>query len=368
MGQILHKRARTTEEIRREIKNSKETLDTLATKYNINKNTVLKWKHRDSTADKKMGNWRANSVLTKEEEYLIQETRKKTWEPLDDLYVLLKLKIPKLSRSNLHRCLKSYWISRIPKHISHPNTYNEDWTKKKNVKWQWKFKIYEAWYVHIDITDFWLGKIKYSIFVAIDRITKLTFTKIYNNKRMESATEFLEDVFWYFPYKIHRVLTDNWLQFTYNALSKNKKPFIENKKIKEIKNENWDSILSKNWSTLTEEVIIKIAKRHPFTQLLLSKWIKHKTTKFFSPQTNWQVEKMNDIIKSATLKFFFYNSIEEFKENLEHFMNYYNFKRKQKWLKYKTPYEKVIDVWKNTPKIFKKNPEHYCVGLNKYLL
>ena len=96
MGQILHKRARTTEATRKEIKNAKGSLKTLAKRFNVNWKTIQKWKSRDDISDSKMGNGRSNSVLTKEEEIIICESRKKTLLPLDDLFDILKPKIPKL--------------------------------------------------------------------------------------------------------------------------------------------------------------------------------------------------------------------------------------------------------------------------------
>ena len=64
MGQILHKCARTTEVIRKEIRSSEESINFLAKKYNISPTTVQKWKQRKSSSDSQMGNGRANSVLT----------------------------------------------------------------------------------------------------------------------------------------------------------------------------------------------------------------------------------------------------------------------------------------------------------------
>jgi transposase-like protein len=54
MGQVLHKRAKTTEAVRREIQNSKESLKKLAKKYSITPNTVAKWRKRDYVHDSKM--------------------------------------------------------------------------------------------------------------------------------------------------------------------------------------------------------------------------------------------------------------------------------------------------------------------------
>ena len=62
-----------------------------------------------------MGNGRVNSVLTEEKDWLICEVRKITWLSIDDLFLLLKLLIRKLSRSALYRCLKFYGLSKKPK-------------------------------------------------------------------------------------------------------------------------------------------------------------------------------------------------------------------------------------------------------------
>ncbi len=55
MGQILHGRATTTIAVRKAIQESNESIRKLAAKYNINHNTVLKWKKRDSVTDIKPG-------------------------------------------------------------------------------------------------------------------------------------------------------------------------------------------------------------------------------------------------------------------------------------------------------------------------
>lgn len=78
MGQILHKRARTTESIRKEIQESKGSLISLSKRFNVNPKTIAKWKSRPGVSDEPMGNGRSNSVLTEEEEKVICETRKKT--------------------------------------------------------------------------------------------------------------------------------------------------------------------------------------------------------------------------------------------------------------------------------------------------
>jgi len=324
MGQILHKRARTTQAIRKEIQEAEGSLMTLSEQFNVNWKTIQKWKKREGTEDAPMGNGRENSVLTREEDILICETRRKTWLPLDDLLDILKPKIPKLSRSNLHRCLQYYGISKVPEEM------------KEKKKKGGKFKTYEIGFLHIDITDFWLQKKKYSLFVAIDRISKLCIAELYEDKTMESALHFLDLVFQFFPYHIHRILTDNGLQFTYRALPKEKRP-------------------------RTQEGIFK---RHPFTQKCLDKGIKQKLTKFFSPQTNGQVERMNKTLKDATIKMFQYDTVDQFRVNLHDFLNYYNCSKKLRAIGRKSPYDFLREKYIMNPKIFHKDLNHHCVGLN----
>ena len=51
MGQVLHKRARTTQAIRRDIQNSKESLIKAAERFNVNPKTIAKWRRRDFVDD-----------------------------------------------------------------------------------------------------------------------------------------------------------------------------------------------------------------------------------------------------------------------------------------------------------------------------
>lgn len=343
MGQILHKRARTTQAIRTEIRTAKGSLLTLAKRFNVNPKTIQKWRKREASEDLPMGNGRANSVLTKEEETLICELRKKTWLPLDDLFDILKPKIPNLSRSNLHRCLQSYGISRVPEEV------------KEKKQGKGKFRTYEIGFLHIDITDFWLQKKKYSLFVAIDRVSKLCIAELYENKTMESALDFLDTVFQFFPYHIHRILTDNGLQFTYRALPANKRPRTDTVKEGEGGKEE-----KKEGKTSAKGVL----KRHPFTQKCMDKGIKHKLTKFFSPQTNGQVERMNKTLKDATIKMFHYDTVEQFKVNLHDFLNYYNCSKKLRAIGRMCPYDFLKEKYRMNPKLFTKNLDHHCMGLD----
>ncbi len=56
-----------------------------------------------------------STVLTALEEEAIVKTRILTRLALDDLFISLEGAIPKLTRSNLHRCLKRHGVSSLPK-------------------------------------------------------------------------------------------------------------------------------------------------------------------------------------------------------------------------------------------------------------
>ncbi|QRQ82364.1 hypothetical protein [Paralysiella testudinis] len=118
MASILHGNAKTTPRIRKEIQESEESIAALAKKYNINFKTVLYWKHADSVEDKKSGPKTRPSVLTELEQQAICTVRRHLRLSLDELYIIFKPNIPKLSRSNLHRCLQHHGLSRLPKNES----------------------------------------------------------------------------------------------------------------------------------------------------------------------------------------------------------------------------------------------------------
>lgn len=319
MGQVLHKCATTTQRIRKEIQNSKESWAKLAKKYGINEKTVGKWKHRTTTEDAKMGRARKSTVLTETEEELICVFRKATQLSLDDCYITLKELIPHLSRSSLHRCLQRHGLSRLPK------TAETDQSKRQ------EFKQYKLGYLHMDITEVRIGKKKLFLFVAIDRVTKYAYAEVHEDMTIRTSEEFLKHTFSAFPYVIHTILTDNGIQFTYQSLPKEKRP----------------------------------KRFHPFDILCKKNGTRHKRTQYRHPWTNGQVERFNGTIKEATVKKYHYDSLKQLKEHLHDFLMAYNHGKRLKSLKFITPYEKILKEWEENPKLFLKNPHHFIVGLNK---
>ncbi|GAB3734491.1 hypothetical protein GCM10027594_16050 [Hymenobacter agri] len=114
MGQVLHGSARTTQVVRRAIQHSQESLQSLATRYNINPKTVAKWRKRLSVQDARMGPEPTSTVFTAELETIAVAFRRHTFLALDDCLYALLTTIAHLSRSALHRCFQRHGISRLP--------------------------------------------------------------------------------------------------------------------------------------------------------------------------------------------------------------------------------------------------------------
>src|SRR5215468_4854273 len=203
LGQVLHGSATTTKAIRRAIQGSQESLRALAKRHGINPKTVAKWRKRSSVADLPTGPKQPSStVLSIEEEAIVVAFRRHTVLPLDDCLYALQPTIPHLTRSSLHRCLKRHGISRLPQ--------VEDEVSPKR-----KFKAYPIGYFHIDIAELRTAEGKLYLFVAIDRTSKLAVARLVKKTGRTSASAFLTALIKAIPYKIHTVLTDNGIQFTF---------------------------------------------------------------------------------------------------------------------------------------------------------
>lgn len=317
MGQVLHSNARTTEAIRREIRNSKESIAKAAVRFNVNPKTILKWRKREDTKDLPMGPKKIKStVLSEAEEESIVAFRKMTELPLDDVLYSLQETIPHLSRSSLHRCLKRHGCSVLPK-----KQVSTSADKKK-------FKQYPIGYFHIDIAEVRTAEGKLYLYVAIDRTSKFAYAELHKSQTKMVAAEFLRNLIKAVPYKIHKVLTDNGIQFTNHDHHKN-------------------------------------AFTHIFLRICNENQIEHRKTKVKHPWTNGQVERMNRTLKEATVNSFHYASHDELKQHLHAYLMAYNFAKRLKAIKGKTPWQFILNQWTIHPEYFTLNPNQFLVGLNK---
>jgi transposase InsO family protein len=320
MGQILYGSATTTEAVRRAIQNSQESLRALAGRYGINQKTVAKWKKRSSVSDAPTGPKDPRStILTIEEEAIVVAFRKHTLLPLDDCLYALQATIPTLTRSSLHRCLQRHDISRLP-----------DVEGDKALKS--KFKFYPIGYFHIDIAEVQTAEGKLYLYVAIDRTSKFAFVQLVNKTGRTSASAFLEALIEAVPYKIHTVLTDNGIQFTFP-------PRYADGPTATYMTQMFDMRCRENG-------------------------IEHRLTKIKHPWTNRQVERMNRTIKDVTVKRYHYDSHSQLKTHLTDFIDAYNFGKRLKTLNGLTPYEYICKVWTNEPERFRINSIHHMPGPN----
>ena len=281
---------------------------------------MAKWKKRGSVADLPTGPKEAHSTsLSLEEEAIIVAFRRHTLLPLDDcLYALLPT-IPRLTRSSLHRCLQRHGISRLP---------DTDGDKPKRKK----FKLYPIGYFHIDIAELRTAEGKLYLYVAVDRTSKFAFVQLVSRTGRVSASAFLEALIAAVPYKIHTVLTDNGIQFTFPPRYA-------------------------NGPTATYMT-------HMFDMRCREHGIEHRLTKIKSPWTNGQVERMNRTIKDATVKRFHYEKHDQLRQHLSDFIDAYNYARRLKTLRGLTPYEFICKCWTTDPQRFRINPHHQRPGPN----
>ena len=320
MGQVLHGSATTTEAIRRAIQHSQESLRALARRYGINQKTVAKWKNRTSVTDVPTGPKEPRStVLSIEEEAIIVAFRKHTLLPLDDCLYALQPTVPHLTRSSLHRCLQRHGIGRLP-----------DVEGGKSAKK--KFKSYPIGYFHIDIAEVQTAEGKLYLYVAIDRTSKFTFVQVVKKTGRTSAAAFLTALIEAVPYKIHTVLTDNGIQFTFP--------------------QRYAGGPTARYVT------------HMFDMRCQENGIEHRLAKVKHPWTNGQVERMNRTIKEATVQRYHYDSHRQLEAHLADFVSAYNFGRRLKTLKGLTPYEFICKIWTKEPERFKLDPIHQMPGLN----
>lgn len=319
MSQVYHPNARTNQHLREMIQKSDLTNVELAAKYNVNIQTISKWRSRDFIEDKSSRPDIIHYALTSLEKELIRIVRTLTWMELDDLADTVEEMIPHANRSNIYRTLKSFDINKVPQ------------TQKAKAK---LFKEYEPGYLHIDVTYLpKFDKQKYYLFVAIDRATRLLYYKVYKNKSSANAVEFLKECKEYFPFYITHILTDNGLEFT-DKWARGK-GFVSG-----------NHIFDKECSFVDEK-----SKQQA---------IEHRLTAPYTPQTNGMVERVNGTIKNATIKAEDYATIEEVKRELNKFLIYYNFNRRhgslRKELKVRTPFNAVQSWFQTKPEIFKILP------------
>ncbi len=201
MTRKRHPCARTNATLRREIQESLETNKALAARLGLNLKTVAKWRSRATTSDARKGPRPVSTVLSATEEALIVVFRKHTRFPLDVCLAHLKPRIPALSRSALHRCLKRYRVSRIPRGLAEK-------PPKFDLGRQSAHFTIEVCALPGEAGDY--------LYAAINQ-TRFVFAKVMKGVSPYDAADFLEDLRKNAPTGISSVITSDHEAFTHPA-------------------------------------------------------------------------------------------------------------------------------------------------------
>ena len=252
----LHANATTTPKTRAYIQRSTAPVCDLAEELGVSTRTVARWKARKDVADRSHRPHRIATTMTPLEERLAIELRTSVQLPLDDIVeVLRRCMNPKLSRSQVHRCLQRHGVSAKPK-AAKPATA--------------RFETASIGFIHIDLKHLTrLGGVPSFVFVAIDRATRFVHIEIAGKRDAITIAACLDRFIAIFPHKIHTIVTDNGSEFT-------------------------DRFGSARWTPKA-----KVTGRHAFDRLCARHGIDHRLTRPFHPQTNGMVERFNRRLAEA---------------------------------------------------------------------
>lgn len=326
MAQQYHSNAKTNIHIREQINKSSFSRIQLAQQYSVSLRTIDKWKQRTDYQDKSSVPHTIYYALDDLQKYLIKSIRESSWLSAELIWDSLLSQFPNISLSSVYRTLVFFKINKKPVE------------QKEKAK---KFKEYEPGYLHVDVT--YLPKfngIKYYLYVAIDRATRLMIYKVYDAKTSENTDDFVKLATDFFPFKITHILTDNGLEFTNRLIVSKKGKHCEKPSLLDVfcEKENID----------------------------------HRLTKPHTPKTNGMVEKANDTIKNATILKETYANKDEMVISLKKFLLFYITLRRHgslfKELKIRTPMQAIETWYKLKPELFKKTPKEFLEYLNQLLL
>jgi transposase InsO family protein len=180
-----------------------------------------------------------------------------------------------------------------------------------------KLKTYPIGYFHIDIAEVWTAEGKLYPYVAIDRASKFAFVQLVTKTGRTSASAFLVALIEAVPYKIHTVLTDNGIQFTFPP--------------------RYADGPAARYNT------------HMFDMRCRENGIEHRLTKIRHPWINGQVERMNRTIKEATVKSYHYDSHQQLDAHLHAFIDAYNYGRRLRTLKGSHPSNASAKAGQSSP-------------------
>ena len=313
MNVNLHRNARTTPAIRRELQTSTKSDRELAREYHLNRGTVCKWRRREGTADASHRPHRIHATLSPVQEQIVVALRQTVLLPLDDLLAVTREFIhPEVSRSGLNRCLRRHGVSNLRALIPQPQG------EAKPVK---TFKDYAPGFVHVDVN--YLPRMPDEaahqyLFVAIDRASRWVYVEVLSEKTAAQARALLNRLVDQAPFTMEKILTDNGKEFTDRFCASGER---------------------------------QPTGRHPFDQGCIQHRIDHRLITPGHPQTSGRVERFNGRIS------------EVLADTLTRYVRLYNHQIPQKALGHIAPVQALKEWQHKDPKRFKKRI-HNLTGFN----
>lgn len=311
----LHKNARTTPAIRKEIQTSGLPIKALARKYGLTPATVRKWRSRRSVEDGSHRPHTLHTTLTPHQEEIVIALRTSLLLPMDDLLAVTREFInDAVSRSGMDRCLRRHGVSRLKDLIP-----QEDTPRPKHKT----FKDYEPGFLHVDIK--YLPKMpdednRRYLCVAIDRATRWVYLELLPDKTAAQAAGFLKRLLKACPVRVQTILTDNGKEFT-------------------------DRYCATGEREPTGE--------HLFDKVCTTERIEHRLTKPRHPQTNGMVKRFNGRI-SEILNTTRFDSSWNLEQTLTNYAKIYNHHIPQKALGHIAPIQALKKWQKTHPELFTK--------------
>ncbi len=195
---------------------------------------------------------------------------------------------------------------------------------------------------HIDIAEAHTEAGRLYLLVAIDRTSKFAFAELHEHITRRMAGDFLRRLTAAVPYRIHAVLTDNGTHFTDPA------PAVAGRQPRS------DSCAPRASRS------VRTGSSSPCADLDID----HRLTKPNHPWTNGQVERMNRTLKEDTVRRYHYGNHDALSAHLQTSLDAYNFARRLKTPKGRTPFEFIVEKWASEPHRFSANPDHLIPGPN----
>ena len=314
----LHKNARTTPAIRRELRESPLPIAELARRYHLSKATVRKWRRREDGADRSHRPHHLHTTLSPAQEAVVVALRQTLLLPLDDLLAVTREFLNAgVSRSGLDRCLRRHGISDLkallPRDASGKPAYQP-------------CKDDAPGLVHVDVK--YLPQMpdadqRRYLFAAIDRATRWVYVEILPEKSTAGAQSFLTNLLQAAPFRITKILTDDGQEFTDCCCATGER---------------------------------EPTGQHGFERICAEQHIEHRFIPPRHPQTSGMIERFNGRISEvlATSRF---RSGEHLADTLQRYVNVYNHQIPQRALGHVCPVE-ALEQWRA------KQPELFVSEIN----